>query len=150
MFPNSTEVNPYSKGVLRMEAWKNQLIDRIENAQHYLESKQISSYEAVKEFFKNVFFNFLNEVDDSKIGITEKRHELYLYIGDLSIAIIDQGDNITIWKLSSTVSQIQAILTFESGHCFVKYVDPVKVAYLCEYEIEKIFELGFLKTIRSH
>jgi hypothetical protein len=133
-----------------MEAWKNQLLDRIENAQHYLESKQINSYDAVKEYFKNVFFNFLNGVDDNKTGITEKKHELYLYFGDLSMALIDQGSNITVWKITATESRIMAILTFEKGHCFVKYVEPVKIAYLCEDEIEMIFEQTFLQTANSH
>lgn len=133
-----------------METWKNQLIDRIENAQHYLESKEISSYEAVKEYFKSVFINFLNGVEESKSGITEKKHELHLYLGDTSLGIIDQEDNITVWRLSSAESKIIAILVFEKGHCFVKYVDPFKVAYLSEDEIEEILELGFLKTIQAH
>jgi hypothetical protein len=66
------------------------------------------------------------------------------------MAIIDQGDNITIWKLASNESKIVAILAFEEGHCFVKYVDPVKIVYLSEDEIEEIFEQGFLQTMRSH
>lgn len=144
------EVNPNSKGVVRMETWKSQLMDGIEDLQPYLESKEINSYEAVKEYFKNVFSNFLNGVEESKSGITERKHELYLYLGKLSMAIIDQEDNITVWSLSSTESRIIAILDFEKGHCFVKYVNPMRTVYLSEIEIEKIFEQGFLKTIQSH
>jgi hypothetical protein len=140
----------HEKEVSGMEAWKSQLIDRVEVAQHFLESKEINSYKAVKEYFKNVFVNFLNEVDNNKTGITEKKHEIYFYLGEMSMAIIDQGDNITIWKLTSTNSKIEAILSFEDGHCFVKYVNPVKVVYLSEDEIEKIFEQVFLKTVQTH
>ena len=115
-----------------METLKNQITDQIENVQPYLESRKINSYSAVKEFFKSVYFTFLNDVDENKSGITEKKHELYLFLGNLSMAVIDQEDNITVWALTSTESRIIAILKFEKGHCFVKYVDPVKIVYLSE------------------
>jgi hypothetical protein len=133
-----------------METLKNQITDQIENVQPYLESREINSYSAVKEFFKSVYFTFLNDVDENKSGITEKKHELYLFLGNLSMAVIDQEDNITVWALTSTESRIIAILKFEEGHCFVKYIDPVKIVYLSEAEIENIFEQGFFKTIESH
>lgn len=133
-----------------METLKNQITDQIENVQPYLESRKINSYSAVKEFFKSVYFTFLNDVDENKSGITEKKHELYLFLGNLSMAVIDQEDNITVWALTSTESRIIAILKFEKGHCFVKYVDPVKIVYLSEAEIENIFEQGFFKKIQSH
>jgi hypothetical protein len=132
-----------------METWKYQLTDRIESVLPYLESKEINSYEAVKEYFKSVFSNFLFGVEESKSGITEKKHELYLYLGNLSMAVIDQEDSITVWTLTNTESKIIAILDFEKGHCFVKYVNPVRIVYLSEDEIEKILEQGFLK-IQSH
>lgn len=133
-----------------METLKNQITDQIENVQPYLESRKINSYSAVKEFFKSVYFTFLNDVDENKSGITEKKHELYLFLGNLSMAVIDQEDNITVWALTSTESRIIAILKFEKGHCFVKYVDPVKIVYLSEAEIENIFEQGFFKKIQIH
>jgi hypothetical protein len=133
-----------------METWKSQLMDGIEDLQPYLESKEINSYEAVKEYFKNVFSNFLNRVEESKSGITERKHELYLYLGNLSMAVIDQEDTITVWSLTSKESGIIAILDFEKGHCFVKYVNPIRIVYLSESEIEKIFEQGFLQSIQSH
>jgi hypothetical protein len=133
-----------------METLKSQLAGRIENVQPYLESREINSYSAVKEYFKSVFFNFLNHVEESKSGITEKKYELYLYLGNLSMAVIEQEDNITVWTLTPTESRIIAILKFEEGHCFVKYVNPVKIVYLSEAEIESIFKQGFLKSIQSH
>jgi hypothetical protein len=133
-----------------METWKYQLMDRIESLLPYQESKEINSYEAVKEYFKSVFSNFLNGVEESKSGITEKKHELYLYLGSLSMAVIDQEESITVWTLTATESKIVAILNFDNGHCFVKYVNPVRIVYLSEDEIERILEQGFLKTTQSH
>jgi hypothetical protein len=126
------------------------LYDHLENGQDLLVSKSIVSFQAVKEFFKNVFFNVIDEVEDSKASFTEKKDEIHFYCGDLSMAVINQGENITIWKLNPLDSKIMAILNFEAGHCFIKYVNPVKVMYLSEAEIEDIFRITFLQPSKIH
>ncbi len=133
-----------------METIEFHLHDGMDDGPGFLVSKSVASFQAVKEFFKNVFFNFINELDNEKASYTEKFHEIHFYCGDLSMAVIDQGDNITIWKLNPHESKIMAILSFETGYCFIKYPNPVKVMYLTEEEIEDIFKKTFLQPKKMH
>lgn len=133
-----------------MEIWKKHIVDRIEDTHHFLESKEIHSFETVKEFFKNVFYNFMNEVEDSQASLVEKRHEIFFYIGELSMSIIDMGEQITIWKTSNRQSKIVASLFFTDKNCYVKYSNPTEVHYLSEDEIEDIFNKVFLGVETIH
>jgi hypothetical protein len=126
------------------------LKDQLECGQDFFVSKSIASFQTVKEFFKSVFFNFIDEMEDNTASFTEKRNEIHFYYGDLSMALIDQGDTITIWKLNPRESKIMAILNFEGDHCYIKYVNPVKVMYLGEAEIESIFKNAFLQPAETH
>ena len=102
-----------------METVEFHLYDHLENGQDLLVSKSIASFQAVKEFFKNVFFNVIDEMEDNKAGFIEKRNEIHFYCGDLSMAVINQGENISIWKLNPRDSKIMAILNFQAGICFI-------------------------------
>lgn len=48
------------------------------------------------------------------------------------------------------LNRVNFEMSRETLDWFVKYVDPVKIVYLSEDEIEEIFEHGFLQTIRNH
>lgn len=127
-----------------MDILKNNLANNgIEENQHFLESKKITSFQAVKEFFKNVFLDFITHVDSEKASFTEKKHEIYFYIGESSMSVIEQEDKITIWGLEAKASKIIAIVDFEGGYSFVKFINPLKITYLCEEEIEEIFKQVF-------
>lgn len=133
-----------------METLKINNDNRIEETQNFLESKKINSFQAVKEFFKNVFLDFIAEVDSSTASFTEKKHEIHFYSGESSMAVIDQDDKIAIWRLDHKAGKIIAILDFEAGFSFVKYVNPVRIAYLCEDEIKEIFARAFKSSAVLH
>ena len=133
-----------------METWKKHLVDAVEDAQHFLESKEIHSFEAVKEYFKNVFYQFINEVDESQASLVEKRHEIYFYLGESSMSIIDMGEQMTVWKSTSVKSNLVATLFFNEEHCFVRYNNQPKIHYLSEDEIEDLFNEVFLQETTIH
>ena len=110
------------------------------------ESKEIHSFETVKAFFKNVFYEYVNEIEDCHAGLTEKNHEISFYIGDSSMDLIHQGDQITIWKHTLNENIIIGFIEFHADHCSVKYVHPVQVRYLCEDEINGLFYEAFQQT----
>lgn len=126
------------------------MVDHVEKAEHFLESKEIQSFTMIKEFFKNVFYNFLNEIDDVQVSLVEKSSEISFYVGGLSLSIIDNGEQVMIWKTNDRKSKPVASLFFSDDHCFVKYSNPLQVHYLSEDEIEDLFHEVFLQTQTIH
>lgn len=126
-----------------MEILGKNAVDMVETVQHFLESKEIHSFETIKAFFKNVFYEYMNEVEDCQAGLTEKNQSISFYIGETSMDLLNHGDQIMIWMHTHDENRMMGFIEFHVDHYSIEYARPLKVRYLCEDEIMEIFRKAF-------